>query len=103
MASPSYAMPMPSRTASSTRRALDWPVVSAHSGLAEVAAGIGAEVGSDTAELLSFPAGDSDALRTRLAAILALTPERRHELGLNARRAVEACWSWSVVARQLLR
>src|SRR4029078_11961565 len=45
------------------------PVVSAHSRLAEVAAGIGAEVGAETAELLSFPVGDADALRVRLAAI----------------------------------
>ena len=78
------------------------PLVSAHSGLAEVAAGIGAEVGAETAELLSFPAGDADALRTRLAAILALSPERRRELGLAARRVVEKRWSWRVVASRLL-
>jgi len=78
------------------------PVVSAHSGLAEVAAGIGAKVGTETAELLSFPAGDADALRVRLAAILALPPERRAELGLAARLAVEEQWSWSVVAARLL-
>ena len=35
------------------------PVVSAHSGLAEVAAGIGEEVGPDAVPLLSFPACDS--------------------------------------------
>ena len=79
------------------------PVVSAHSGLAEVAAGIGAEVGADTAGLLTFPTGDAAALRVRLSAILALSPERRRELGLAARRAVEERWSWSVVAEQLLR
>ena len=79
------------------------PVVSAHSGLAEVAAGIGAEVGAETAELLSFPAGNAAVLRERLAAILALSPERRRELGLAARGAVEERWSWSVVAEQLLR
>jgi glycosyltransferase involved in cell wall biosynthesis len=78
------------------------PVVSAHSGLAEVAAGIGEEVGPETAPLLSFPAGDADALRTRLAALLALTPERRRELGQAARRAVEERWSWTVVAARLL-
>jgi glycosyltransferase involved in cell wall biosynthesis len=78
------------------------PVVSAHSGLAEVAAGIGEEVGPETAPLLSFPTGDAPALRERLAAILALPAERRSELGLAARRAVERRWSWSVVARQLL-
>jgi glycosyltransferase involved in cell wall biosynthesis len=78
------------------------PVVSAHSGLAEVAAGIGDEVGPETAPLLSFPAGDAAALRERLAAILALPPERRRELGLAARRAVEVRWSWKVVAARLL-
>ena len=78
------------------------PVVSAHSGLAEVAAGIGEEVGPDAAPLLSFPAGDADALRERLAAILALPSERRRELGLAARRAVERRWSWRVIAARLL-
>ncbi|HZC75739.1 MAG TPA: glycosyltransferase family 4 protein, partial [Gaiellaceae bacterium] len=78
------------------------PVVSAHSGLAEVAAGIGDEVGPEAAALLSFPTGDSGALRERLAAILTLPAQRRRELGLAARRAVEARWSWKVVATRLL-
>jgi len=78
------------------------PVVSAHSGLAEVAAGIGEEVGPEAGALISFPAGDAAALRERLAAILALPPDRRRELGLAARRAVERRWSWRVVARRLL-
>jgi len=78
------------------------PVVSAHSGLAEVAAGIGEEMGPEAAPLVSFPAGDADALRDRLAAILALPAERRRELGLAARRAVERRWSWTVVAARLL-
>ena len=78
------------------------PVVSAHSGLAEVAAGIGDEVGLEAEALISFPAGDADALRERLAAILALPVERRRELGLAARRAVEKRWSWKVVAARLL-
>jgi glycosyltransferase involved in cell wall biosynthesis len=79
------------------------PVVSAHSGLAEVAAGIAEEVGPGTARLLAFPADDAAELRDRLAAILALPAERRRELGLAARRAVEQSWSWKVVAAQLLR
>src|SRR5207253_10366788 len=54
------------------------PVVSAHSGLAEVAAGIGFP------ELLTFPTGDAQALRDRLAAILAMPEDRRRELGLEA-------------------
>ena len=78
------------------------PVVSAHSGLAEVAAGIGDEVGPEAALLVSFPSGDADALRKRLAEILALPAERRRELGLAARRAVEGRWSWRVIAEQLL-
>jgi glycosyltransferase involved in cell wall biosynthesis len=78
------------------------PVVSAHSGLAEVAAGIGEEIGPEAAPLVSFPAGDPDALRERLAAVLAIPEERRRELGLAARRAVERRWSWTVVAARLL-
>jgi glycosyltransferase involved in cell wall biosynthesis len=78
------------------------PLVSAHSGLAEVAAGIAEEVGPETGALLAFPAGDSRALRERLAAVLALPGERRRELGLAARRAVERSWSWRVVAARLL-
>src|SRR5207253_9658138 len=78
------------------------PVVSAHSGLAEVAAGIGEEVGPEAAALLSFPAGDAAVLHDRLAAILALPAERRRELGIAARRAVERRWSWQVVAAALL-
>jgi glycosyltransferase involved in cell wall biosynthesis len=78
------------------------PVVSAHSGLTEVAAGIGEEVGPEAAGLLSFPAGDAAAVRERLAAILALPADRRGELGLAARRAVERRWSWHVVAARLL-
>ncbi len=78
------------------------PVVSAHSGLAEVAAGIGEEVGPEAAALLTFATGDAGALHDRLAAILALPAERRAELGLAARRAVERRWSWRVVAEKLL-
>jgi glycosyltransferase involved in cell wall biosynthesis len=78
------------------------PVVSAHSGLAEVAAGIGQEVAPAIAPLLSFPAGDASALRERLASVLALPSERRRELGLAARRAVESRWSWRTIAARLL-
>jgi glycosyltransferase involved in cell wall biosynthesis len=78
------------------------PVVSAHSGLAEVAAGIGEEVGPEAVALLSFPVGDAAALRERLVTILALPGKRRSELGRAARRAVERRWSWSVVAERLL-
>jgi glycosyltransferase involved in cell wall biosynthesis len=78
------------------------PIVSAHSGLAEVAAGIGEEVGPETAALLSFPTGDSGALRERLVSLLALPADRRRELGAAARRTVERRWSWTAVAARLL-
>jgi glycosyltransferase involved in cell wall biosynthesis len=79
------------------------PVVSAHSGLAEVAAGLGEEVGPEAAALLTFPVGDDEVLRERLTAILGLSAARRGELGLAARRAVEQRWSWRVVADRLLQ
>jgi glycosyltransferase involved in cell wall biosynthesis len=78
------------------------PVVSAHSGLAEVAAGIAEAVGPEAAALVSFPVGDAAALRERLAAILELPDDRRWALGLAARQAVADHWSWSVVAARLL-
>ena len=65
-------------------------------------AGIGEEIGPEGAALVSFPAGDSAALRQRLAAILALPAERRRALGLAARQAVADHWSWGVVAARLL-
>ncbi len=77
------------------------PVVSAHSGLAEIAAGIAEEVGPDAAALLSFPAGDAAALRDRLTSVLALPAARRRELGRAARRAVERNWSWTAVSARL--
>jgi len=78
------------------------PVVSAHSGLAEVAAGIGEEIGAEAAALVSFPGGDTAALRERLGAILSFPAAQRRELGLAARRAVERRWSWGVIAARLL-
>ena len=76
------------------------PVVAAHSGLAEVAAGIAAEYPPALAHLTSFPNHDAGALHDRLQELLAL-PERA-ELGLAARRAVERNWSWTRVAERLL-
>ena len=79
------------------------PVVSAHSGPRRGGRRASARRSARRPRLLvSFPAGDADALRERLAAILALPAERRRELGLAARRAVEQRWSWRVVAEQLL-
>ncbi|HVM56367.1 MAG TPA: glycosyltransferase, partial [Gaiellaceae bacterium] len=78
------------------------PVVSEHSGLAEVAAGLAREYPPGLEHVSAFPTGDAAALRSRLAEILALPPERRRELGLAARRAVERNWSWARIAERLL-
>jgi glycosyltransferase involved in cell wall biosynthesis len=78
------------------------PLVAAHSGLAEIAAGVAAEYPPELAPLTSFPTGDADELRRRLRTLLALPPDERRQLGLAARRAVEARWSWARVSQRLL-
>jgi glycosyltransferase involved in cell wall biosynthesis len=78
------------------------PVVANHSGLAEVAAGIAAQLAPERAHLVAFPNGDADALRSRLRALLALPSGERRALGLAARTAVEEHWSWRRVAERLL-
>jgi glycosyltransferase involved in cell wall biosynthesis len=78
------------------------PLVADHSGLAEVAAGIAGEYGSERAHLAAFPSGDAATLRERLAELLALPREELTALGLAARRAVEQRWSWARVAERLL-
>jgi glycosyltransferase involved in cell wall biosynthesis len=78
------------------------PVVADHSGLAEVGAGIAAELPPDRAGLVTFPSGDADALRERLRTLLELPTDERRQLGLAARNAVESRWSWRQVAERLL-
>jgi len=78
------------------------PVVAAHSGLAEVGAGIAAELPPAWAHVVTFPTGDADALRERLDELLALPRDEREALGAAARRAVERNWSWRRVAERLL-
>jgi glycosyltransferase involved in cell wall biosynthesis len=78
------------------------PIVAAHSGLAEVGAGIAAELPPALAHVVTFPTGDAVALRDRLAELLALPRAEREALGAAARRAVEQNWSWRRVADTLL-
>ena len=70
------------------------PIVADHSGLAEVAAGLG-ENG------LTFDGTASD-LEARLAGVLALPAARRREMGLAARAAVVERWSWGGIAQRLI-
>ena len=78
------------------------PIVARHSGLAEVAEGLEAEYPPERVPLTTFSNGDVAELRDKLAALLALPDEQRKELGLAARRAVVARWSWASVAERLL-
>jgi glycosyltransferase involved in cell wall biosynthesis len=78
------------------------PLVSEHSGLAEVAAGIRAEYPRERAHLIGFATGDADELRAKLRELLALPAAERQALGLAAREAVEHRWSWARVAERLL-
>jgi glycosyltransferase involved in cell wall biosynthesis len=78
------------------------PVVADHSGLAEVGAGIAAELPPDRAHLVTFPTGDAAALRDRLQELLSLPAPERRALGIAARRAVERNWSWRRVSERLL-
>ncbi|HEY7207716.1 MAG TPA: glycosyltransferase family 4 protein [Gaiellaceae bacterium] len=78
------------------------PLVAEHSGLAEVAEGIRAEYPPEHEHLVGFATGNVTDLRAKLAELLALTPATRRHLGLAARRAVVARWSWARVAERLL-
>ncbi len=78
------------------------PIVAAHSGLAEIAAGVGADYPPELSHLTSFPTGDADVLRERLRELFALPDAERRALGAAARRAVERKWGWPAVAERLL-
>ena len=72
------------------------PLVARHSGLAEIAEALGAE-------LTSFENGNVADLRTKLERLLALSPQERSELTQRARQVAEERWSWAHVADRLLQ
>jgi glycosyltransferase involved in cell wall biosynthesis len=78
------------------------PVVARHSGLAEIAAGVERELPEALRPLVSFPIGDAEALRDRLARVLALGDADRARLRAGSRAAVLRSWSWDGVAARLL-
>jgi glycosyltransferase involved in cell wall biosynthesis len=71
------------------------PLVARHSGLAEIALALGAE-------LTSFDTGDVADLRAKLQRLLALPSAERAELTRRARRVAEERWSWAHIADRLL-
>ena len=77
------------------------PVVSRHSGLAEVAAELEAALPPALGPLVSFPTGDARARKSRLARC-SPCPRRTEALRSTVRRVVEERWSWAGIARRLL-
>jgi glycosyltransferase involved in cell wall biosynthesis len=79
------------------------PLVAAHSGLAEVAAGLEASYPARFAGLASFETGDARDLADKLERILALPRAEHDQLRRAARQAVVDRWSWSSIAERLLQ
>jgi glycosyltransferase involved in cell wall biosynthesis len=78
------------------------PLVADHSGLAEVAEGLEQDYPPALRDLVRFPSGDADALRTRLEGILSLGADDRAAIRAAARRAARERWSWGSVAKRIL-
>ncbi len=77
------------------------PVVADHSGLASVADGLEESYPPGLQGLVRFPNENVEALRDRLAAILALAPGDRSAIRAAARAAAVELWSWRSVAAQI--
>jgi glycosyltransferase involved in cell wall biosynthesis len=78
------------------------PLVSRHSGLAEVAEGLEAVYPEKLRHLASFATGDAADLRTKLRELLALPKKERAAVEEAARHAVVERWSWTSVAERLM-
>jgi glycosyltransferase involved in cell wall biosynthesis len=78
------------------------PLVANHSGLAEIARGLDADLPPELVGLASFTNGDVEDLRTKLTRLLALPPGEREAIRTAARRATVERWSWSGAAERLL-
>ena len=71
------------------------PLVARHSGLAEIAEGLGEP-------RFAFETGDAADLARKLRALLELPEDERRRLADAARRTVVEKWSWPSVAARLL-
>ena len=78
------------------------PLVSRHSGLAEVAAGLEEEYPVSARHLASFETGNAADLAAKLNELLALPAAERHAVKDAARTAVVKRWSWAEVAARLI-
>ncbi|HEV2592935.1 MAG TPA: glycosyltransferase family 4 protein [Gaiellaceae bacterium] len=78
------------------------PLVSRHSGLAEVAAGLEEEYPVSARHLASFETGNAADLAAKLNELLALPAAERQAVKDAARAAVVKRWSWAEVAARLV-
>jgi glycosyltransferase involved in cell wall biosynthesis len=78
------------------------PLVSRHSGLAEVAAGLEEEYPANAKQLASFETGNAEDLAAKLNGLLALPAADRAVVRAAAREAAVKKWSWTSVAIRLL-
>jgi glycosyltransferase involved in cell wall biosynthesis len=78
------------------------PIVARHSGLAEIADGLGAEYPPEHRALASFANGDAGDLAAKLRALLSLTRDEHARVAAAARRAAVERWSWRSVGERLL-
>jgi glycosyltransferase involved in cell wall biosynthesis len=79
------------------------PLVSRHSGLAEVAQGLEAAYPPPYRELTSFETGNAPDLAAKLERLLALPNGEREQLSQAARGAARELWSWESVSERLLQ
>ncbi len=79
------------------------PLVSRHSGLAEVAQGLEAVYPAPCRDLTSFETGNALDLAHKLERLLALPDGEREQLSQAARAAARELWSWESVSERLLQ
>ncbi len=81
-----------------------WPIVAAHSGLAEVAQALSEAVPAEHRTLLSFTVGPNAVreIADRLNTWLAIPAAERERLTTAARRVAVERWSWEGVAHTML-
>jgi len=79
------------------------PLVARHSGLAEVAGALEADVGRPGLFTFEPGAGATGRIAEGIDRLLAIDPEGRRELGLRLGRSVARRWSWDAAALDLLR
>jgi glycosyltransferase involved in cell wall biosynthesis len=79
------------------------PLVSRHSGLAEVAQGLEAVYPAPYRDLTSFETGNALDLAHKLERLLALPDSEREQLSQAARATARELWSWESVSERLLQ